>query len=146
MGFHVCEYCKTSGTSGRGLRGREAPQAYSQNKFSNASSGDVTLTFDSGQAYQMPDMILHYVADHNWRPPEGFILDVMERQLVVFDREQTRGDLEISPQRIGYLTGGALVRSLGQVPVGFVDKLMGLMRQAGEQGDREQTRTLKKHR
>lgn len=54
MGFHVCEYCGTN------------PQP--KPRFSFLSSGDVTLVFGNGHMWEMPDMILHYVADHGWLP------------------------------------------------------------------------------
>jgi len=44
MGFYMCAYC---------IPGAET-------RFHNVSSGDVTLVFDSGRSWEMPDMILHY--------------------------------------------------------------------------------------
>ena len=119
MGFHLCTFCK--------------PDA--QNRFSNISSGDVTLVFASGRSWEMPDMILHYVADHNWHPPGEFIRDVMNSQLIGGSRLQTKGLVV----RIGYLV--VLNSSeLGSVPNGFIDRLKECMRLADEIGQRIQTR------
>jgi len=52
MGFHPCRWCE------------DREDADSLNKYSRYSSGDVTLIFPNGDAWEMPDMILHYVADH----------------------------------------------------------------------------------
>lgn len=63
MGCHYCEYCKDK---------RE-----NTNKFSNESSVEFFLPFSSGRIYQVPGMILHYIADHEYQPPDEFISDVM---------------------------------------------------------------------
>lgn len=68
----------------------------------------------------MPDMILHYVADHGFQPPRDFIYDVMNSEVVAGHRVQTRS----MPQRIGYLSGSF---PQGAVPEGFLRKLEVLM-------------------
>lgn len=119
MGFHVCDYCAHG----------------AQNRFSNMSSGDVTLIFDSGRAWQMPDMILHYVADHEWQSPTEFVDDVMNHRLTGGERLQTKGFVQ--PTRIAYLTGPY---TKGPVPNGFVEKLQALVDQAARSGNRVQYR------
>lgn len=121
MGFHVCEYC--------GWTPKSKP------RFSHLSSGDVTLVFDNGGSWQMPDMILHYIADHDWQPPADFISDVTNQNLVAGGRAQTKSvDRPIS---IAYLSGPY---QKGVVPQGFVERLESLMREAASQGDRIQYR------
>jgi hypothetical protein len=120
MGFHICEFCLPGAVT----------------RHHNTSSGDVTLMFDNGHAWEMPDMILHYIADHNWLPPEEFIKDVMERELVAASRLQTKAPAT----RIAYLSGPFVA---GEVPAGFVEKLQRLMRQAEIAGSRIQYRGLK---
>ena len=121
MGFHVCEYC--------GWDPQPKPL------FSHLSSGDVTLVFDFGRMWEMPDMILHYVADHNWQPPAEFIDDVMNHNLVAGQRAQTKSPTR--PTRIAYLSGPFRT---GPVPAGFVEKLESLMKQVAEMGKRVQYR------
>ncbi len=119
MGFHICEYC----TSG----------APTKIRFKNSSSGDVILSFSSGRSWMMPDMVLHYVADHQWRPPEEFITDVLTGSLVEgSDRMQTRRLQtkslgENAPTMIGYLRGDY---EKGPVPKGFIEKLKDFMAEA----------------
>lgn len=117
VGFHICEYCKTTEKS----------------RYPITSSGDVTLVFDSGRAWQMPDMILHYVADHNWLPPAELIEDVMKKKMIDGERLQTKG----IPTNVGYLSGPF---ETGRVPKYFVEKLESLMHQAERQGNRIQFR------
>lgn len=119
MGFHVCEYCKPE----------------SENRFSNMSSGDTTLTFSSGRTWMVPDMILHYVVDHGWLPPQEFIGDVMNSKLIGGHRDQTKSP---DVQHIGYLSGNF---EQGEVPEFFVEKLESLLNQAARSGNREQYRS-----
>lgn len=81
MGFHICEYCKAIGV---------VPET---------SSGDVTMTFDSGASFVMPDMILHYMLEHGYLPPIGFALNLLQNRLVDIVRQQTKG----APVPVGYL-------------------------------------------
>lgn len=126
MGFHVCEYCPREPSEG--------------NRFKNTSSGDVNLTFENGHKWVMPDMILHYVADHGWSPPADFVEDVMSGTLVDFGRSQTRsislGQI-YDGKKVGYLSG---YFEKGVVPERFVDKLEALMQIAGSAGNRSQTK------
>jgi len=100
------------------------------------SSGDVTLHFDSGRSYVMPDMILHYIVDHGWVPPNEFIDDVMNREVAASGRRQMRGR---GPMPIGYLKE---TFQAGSVPSGFADKLEILMAAAALNGCRLQTKSL----
>lgn len=78
MGFHICPFCQAE-----------------------TSSGDVLLTFSSGRCWQVPDTILHYVRDHNYKPPEAFVADVFGSEL-----SNTGGiTLNIEPVLVGYLRG-----------------------------------------
>lgn len=121
MGFHICEYC--------GWEPKVKP------RFSHSSSGDVTLVFDSERVWRMPDMILHYVADHNWQPPSEFVEDVMDHKLD--DRQRHQSIAWEKMHSIAYLTGPF---TQGTVPNGFVERLEQLMDQAASEGMRVQTR------
>ena len=83
----------------------------------------------------MPDMILHYIADHGWQPPAEFIDDVMNHQFVDGQRLQTKS--VVRPVKIAYLSGPF---KRGPVPDGFVEKLESLMHLAAGQGMRVQYR------
>ena len=131
MGFHVCEFC---------------PNKTTKNLFQKTSSGDVNLTFINGHRWVMPDMILHYVADHGWAPPQEFIDDVMNGELADSGRRQTRalniGEV-MQGEKIGYLAGAF---KQGVVPKGFIERLEYLMQRAGSMGNRVQTKRLSTYR
>ncbi|MDO8558003.1 MAG: hypothetical protein Q7S09_02300 [bacterium] len=126
MGFHVCEYCTA--------------ETQAKNRFQRNSSGDVNLTFANGHRWVMPDMILHYVADHGWKAPAEFVDDVMNGEFTKSGHVQTRSmslsDI-LTGTRVGYLTGPF---EIGSVPDGFTEKLEKLMQQAGAAGLRLQTK------
>jgi hypothetical protein len=128
MGFHICKYCV------------DVPNAPS--RFSNISSGDVTLLFENGNQWTMPDMILHYITDHGYKPPQCFIVDVLTQALAGSGRVQMRGMtsarvIEVrSALDVGYLDGPY---DEGDVPAGFIEKLETLMKQAGYRDGRMAT-------
>lgn len=140
MGSHICESC--SPESGQSYQDRSRPK--SGNRFNHLSSGDVTLEFDNGNSYRMPDMILHYVADHGWRPPQNFMSDVMNRRLTSARREQTRGAAGGHNMSVGYLNQSDVRNGQGSTPHGFVERLEALMNQAGGKDARESRETAQK--
>jgi len=115
MGFHVCEYCKNE-----------------------TSSGDVLLVLTNGHVWEMPDMILHYIADHGYRPPGDFIRDVLRESLVEI-QHCDRHRVWDAVVRVGYLSGDY---PCGPTPPEFFACLWSLMRQAEKNGQRAQTRGL----
>lgn len=118
MGFHVCEYCDSN------------PET---------SSGDVTMNFDNGHSYEAPDMLVHYVRDHEFQPPQQFVDDVLNTELVSGGRVQTRSPIGAEPDRIGYLSGEYFK---GPVPDSFVEKLERVMKLAADlTGGRTQTKS-----
>ncbi|MFA5125183.1 MAG: hypothetical protein WC473_05190 [Patescibacteria group bacterium] len=128
MGFHICEYCRTSDKQ--------------KNHFPYLSSGEVNLTFANGRRWVMPDMILHYIVDHHWQPPQEFVSDVMSQPLSQHGRLQTRG-MSIAKildgTKIGYLSGAL---TTGSVPAGFIEKLKELMSLAIQFDNRAQTKGI----
>jgi len=78
----------------------------------------------------MPDMILHYVEGHGYRPPQEFVGAVMNDRVVQSWRFQTKSIFPSVPEEregertIGYLSGPF---ETGPVPDGFVDRLEQLM-------------------
>lgn len=115
MGFHVCEYC-----------------------HNEHSSGDVTLAFANGHSWVMPDMILHYVADHDYLPPDDFIEDILHGQLTGAGCAQSKG----TPTPVGYLSGpfrtGA--NTADMLEQAFFVRLWSLLNKANKSGGRMQTR------
>lgn len=125
MGFHMCHMC-------RGQAGSLA------NKFPCTSSGDVTLRFRNGHVWQMPDMILHYVVDHGWKPPIEFQTDLLVQDVMSGERLQTRAiKAREEPTRVGYLTE-PIEREYVSTRVIFM--LERCMEYATKYGDRLQTK------
>jgi hypothetical protein len=113
MGFHVCEWCETNGTLSQSV----------DMAFSPYSSVDVTLKFASGCTWRFPHTgLLHYVAVHGYCPPAAFIQDVMESTVIESDMVQTKS----APTPVGYLIYPEL--PYGDVPEGFVEKLMAIVK------------------
>src|SRR4051812_32274902 len=77
MGFHVCEYCQDT-----------------------TSSGDVTLHFANNHTYNIPDMILHYIAEHNYEPEADFVYDVLNNNIIT-----GRYSTDAEEKKVGYLSG-----------------------------------------
>ena len=122
MGQHNCAYCSY-----------EQPQDH---VFVNASTGDVTLKFASGNDWVMPDMILHYLVDHVWKPRRDFVNDVMSSTFLGGHRGQTKS-ATLAPIEVGYLVGEF---EKGSVPKGFAEKLEELIREVSAEWDNLQLR------
>ncbi len=117
MGFHTCKFCDKA-----------------------TSSGDVTLRFTSGHTWVMPDMILHYVAEHDYQPPAPFVEDVLGGAYVGGLREQTKSGLT-AIHKVGYLADGDFPMWLTNASRDqFFVQLWRLMELARKGGDRVQTR------
>ncbi len=117
MGFHTCEYCQQQGV-----------------RTPATSSGDVVLTFATGQRYCVPDMLPHYIRAHGYLPPQPLIEAVLSGQFVEGERWQTKAVAE----QVGYLSGPDYPR--GSTPPVFVFALMGMLACAQQDGMRRQTR------
>ena len=100
MGMHMCVYCIDPD-------GKLAN--HPEHIYSFSSTGDIILVFPNGDRFEMPDMVLHYVFDHQWLPPQEFIVDVLtfEAESVETERFQTKGLMDPKPidMKIGYLQG-----------------------------------------
>lgn len=126
MGFHVCKYLTREEAIDLGLRNVNVVH----------SSGDVTLWFDSGRGWRMPDMARLY-AEIGWLPPQEFIDDVMTGKLDAVERVQTNAPPKAVS--IGYLDPqrDLLPKPFAKnpaLPEGFLEKLEALMDQAAEMG------------
>lgn len=108
MGFHVCEYCNQA-----------------------TSSGDIYLYFDNS-TWQMPDMILHYIAVHNYLPPDSFI-----RDLICGSFTNKPSDLDV--KRVGYLHGEFRTGNLND---GLFKRLFCLIEDARKNYNRVQTKGM----
>jgi len=111
MALHVCSLCV--------WRNRN-------HQYRCFEYGESTLKFENGHVWTFPNLILHYIQDHKWLPPEDFVNDVMKNNLSFFHiRDQERVH-----NRIGYLTEVDLETS--DIPEGFVDKLKNLIEQSNQ--------------
>jgi hypothetical protein len=61
-GFHVCEFCT-----------------------GETCSSDIIVKWDNTLVFQAPSMILHYIEQHEYYPPELFIEAIMEESRCMFD-------------------------------------------------------------
>lgn len=110
MGFHVCEWCRTS------------PPRSEEMQFSHLSSADVTISFSSGRTWQFPFAGLpHYVTYHGYLPPADFIDDVVNGTPEAGQFIQTKS----LPMMVGYLQYPQMPE--GVVPAGFIEKLTALV-------------------
>ncbi len=71
--------------------------------FSQASGGDTTIAFASGNRWRVPDALAYYIVDCGWQPPADFIRDVMHSSVTSLRRRQTRGKSGDGSIAIGYL-------------------------------------------
>jgi hypothetical protein len=116
VGFHVCPYCEKIG---------EVPET---------SSGETLLDFGGDGMYLVPDMLPHYVLEHNYDPPAGFKNAVLNGRLSPSPR--------INPQ------GAFQLGWLGDMPTtdnpswAFLAMLHRVLRRARASGTRRQTKGL----
>jgi len=130
MGFHRCEYCLVD------PHGRV-----------HTSSGDNYLRFTSGRLWAMPDMIIHYIEDHNYQPPQVFIDDITNGVFVEPKPNTNQRDYAEGAEyiQVGYLAGDF---QKGPVPPEFLVKLHGYLdrenqaNHIGTRGLRRQTKGL----
>lgn len=122
MGFHICEYCQAKGN----------------NMFPGTSSGDNKIETEDVIIW-FPDMVLHYITDHNWLPPHNFIEIIMNYlpEVIACKRVQYQGTSEKKVERIGYLSGSF---PRGSVPSGFIQRLQTVMSYCSCLGTRMQTK------
>ncbi len=69
-GLHWCEFCS-------GQAGEIVSQAYS-GKTMLVGSAEIRVWGTDGKVYAAPNMIIHYVIEHNYRPPNEFIQAVLD--------------------------------------------------------------------
>jgi hypothetical protein len=72
-GFHVCEFCKFP---------VDGPLSVERNnEVIRLGMGEIRIFGDNEQIYAAPDMIYHYIADHNYKPPEEFLEAILTSPL-----------------------------------------------------------------
>ncbi len=125
MGMHPCSYCYPD---------IGVPLDQSRHIYNSSSSGDITLTLPNGDIFEMPDMILHYVFDHGWLPPEVFIVDILkfETDQILTFRMQTKGGIGLTgpvDMKIGYLSGEY---PMGEVSQEFKNRLVRIIEVAAK--------------
>ncbi|MCE9638047.1 MAG: hypothetical protein K8T90_20285 [Planctomycetes bacterium] len=108
-GFHVCEFC---------MRNREddshrfdaCSASWNSPEYGN---GEILVLSETGVAYVAPRLVLHYVTEHGYRPPQEFIDAVLFQS-----RRWARGDRPVS---FGYTSVWVAVR--GRTPIDVVEAL-----------------------
>lgn len=84
MGYHHCEFCDDKNAKG---------------------CSEILVVNKQGQVYEAPILIIHYIKDHNYLPPQEF-LDAIENGYFYGDpkfNEYAKGTLEIVMKRLrGY--------------------------------------------
>lgn len=67
-GLHRCEFCVAAGP------GRKPPTSFHDEDGEFLVGGaEIRIAGPSGVTYAAPDMIIHYVTDHGYKPPEEFL-------------------------------------------------------------------------
>jgi hypothetical protein len=75
-GHHVCEFCKPPSDL------IESSPKYEQVwEMFHSGNGEIHVRGASGTVYCAPSLILHYVAEHQYQPPQEFV------EAVIFQRE-----------------------------------------------------------
>lgn len=97
MGFHICDK-----PEGGYVHGNDTP------RYSNHSSGDNIICFDSGRRWQFPDAIRYYIYDCGYRPPQEFIDDVMTGSVTEAFRSQTKGSGGAATDEFNGVSGGVI--------------------------------------
>lgn len=84
MGWHQCELCVPIAPSGQGFK-------VSRNGIEiELASAEIHVQGQDGKIYSAPNLIYHYVVDHGYCPPDGFIEAVLKSKGQPFVQEQRR--------------------------------------------------------
>lgn len=68
-GFHTCELC---------VPRINAPISVKKDDETiQLGSSEIRVIGNNGKMYASPDLIYHYIADHNYKPPEEFLQAVL---------------------------------------------------------------------
>ncbi|MGW0992682.1 DUF7919 family protein [Streptomyces sp. NPDC002523] len=71
-GVHHCEFCDQKSP----LRA----ESLKSGNVAHLGNGEIAIKTSSGLTYIAPTLIVHYVAEHNYLPPAGFIDAVMDHK------------------------------------------------------------------
>jgi hypothetical protein len=78
MGIHYCDFCNKKGTVFEDLR---KPQVEFNNELINLGGSEVFVIKDK-TVFIAPSMVLHYVLDHEYLPPDEFIDALMQYEII----------------------------------------------------------------
>lgn len=73
-GLHRCEFCVSPERSSR----KPATSLHDEKGEFVVGGAEIRVPSPSGVTFAAPDMIIHYVTDHGYRPPDEF-LDALRR-------------------------------------------------------------------
>jgi len=68
-GFHLCEFCS---------EGAPQPLLRRRIKKLRLGSREIHIKASDGTIFKAPDLVYHYVKEHGYRPPEAFILALLD--------------------------------------------------------------------
>jgi hypothetical protein len=125
MGTHICEFCKGRTES---------------NICSNTGSGNNKIETKDMRIF-FPDLVLHYVVDHQWQPPDFFIDTIMGNDPHELAKKELYGFTknEKGIERVGFLTSSI---PAGKVPPKFKERLIKVMMTCEKTGNRWQSKGL----
>jgi hypothetical protein len=73
-GVHICEFCSPPPVTIRnGLKWIDPPPE-------TAGNGEIRVVDSDGQTYVAPVLVLHYIQEHRYQPPEAFISAVLRQR------------------------------------------------------------------
>ena len=81
-GYQVCDLCEP----GEGGPSREASR---HGRIARLGNAEVRVFDAAGRGWTAPTLIYHYVVDHAYRPPDGFVDGILVGRVVAPDRWPT---------------------------------------------------------
>lgn len=70
-GYHRCEFCDAPPSGGRARLGLHQ-QVPTRDGSVVLGSAEIHVTGEDGTVYSAPNMIIHYIIEHGYRPPDEF--------------------------------------------------------------------------
>jgi hypothetical protein len=70
-GLHDCEFCDKECPI-------RMPTEHSPRGYISLGTGEIRVSGEDGRVYVSPTLLLHYIDEHGYRPPEQFILAVRD--------------------------------------------------------------------
>jgi hypothetical protein len=85
-GFHECQFCTSPSDPVGSLPAR--PEVLSRDRCGN---GELHIVGETRVTYAAPVLVLHYIAEHQYQPPEEFIQAVLFQQRLRMEGSAPQG-------------------------------------------------------